>query len=232
MRILITGISSGLGASIATFLQERGWEISGIDKTTPQDATFNFYTLDLSDLEQVRQFAQNELKEYDALIYCAGIREICNPCALSLDEWCSILNVNLNSVFILAQALIKKAIRNDKPLNIINLASISGIQAEPDRAAYVVSKFALIGLTKQLALQFGKQGIRTNAIAPGVIETPLTQAYFSDDALTNKIKESTPVGYWGQPEHILPLVDVCLTNNYMNGAVLVCDGGWTTGKVI
>lgn len=230
MRALVTGVSSGIGAGIAKFLSDKGWQVSGIDFTPPAESSIHYHALDLSQLENVAQFVSNHDCDYDAFIHCAGIREICNPCDLSMMEWCNIMNVNLNSAFVLAQSVIKRSIQNKKPLSVINLASISGIQAEPDRAAYVSSKFALIGLTKQLAFQFGHLGIRTNAIAPGVIETPLTQDYFTDDVLVEKIKRGTPVGYWGHVEHILPLVDLCLTNTYMNGAVLVCDGGWTAGK--
>ena len=230
MRALVTGVSSGIGAAIAKFLLNKGWQVSGLDFNSPAEPSINYYPLDLSQLDNVVQFVTHHDCDYEAFIHCAGIREICNPCDLSPMQWCNIMNVNLNSAFILAQAVIKTSIKNKKALSIINLASISGIQAEPDRAAYVSSKFALIGLTKQLAFQFGHQGIRTNAIAPGVIETPLTQDYFTDEVLVEKIKRGTPVGHWGHVEHILPLVDLCLTNTYMNGAVLVCDGGWTTGK--
>ena len=117
-------------------------------------------------------------------------------------------------------------------MTIVNISSVSGFQAEPDRAAYVASKFALIGLTKQLAYQYGKNRIRVNTVAPGIVETPLTRSYLDDRDQASRIKASIPVGYWGQVENVIALVDVCLTNNYMNGAVLVCDGGWTIGRDI
>jgi len=232
MRVLMTGVSSGIGAGIAISLLKQGWSITGIDAKQPQAPTIEYHCLDLSNLQLLAEFLDEHQNEYDALINCAGIREICNPCDLSLDEWTRVMNVNVGACFVLAQSVIKKAIKSQKKLSIVNIASISGLQAEQDRAAYITSKFGLIGLTKQLAFQFGQQGIRTNAIAPGVIETPLTQDYFKDEAHAAKIRRSTPVGYWGQVEHLLPLVDLCLNNTYMNGAVLVCDGGWTTGKEI
>jgi NAD(P)-dependent dehydrogenase (short-subunit alcohol dehydrogenase family) len=120
----------------------------------------------------------------------------------------------------------------NRPLSIVNIASVSGFQAEPDRAAYVSSKFALIGLTKQLAYQYGKNGIRVNAVAPGIIETPLTRHYFEDATMASKIAESIPVGAWGQVDDVIPLINVCIQNRYVNGSVLVCDGGWTIGRNI
>lgn len=219
MKILITGAASGIGQACAQYYAAH--EVRAIDKKD----------LDLSDLEAVREFVKNE-DQFDVLIHCAGIREIETPHDISLATWQKVLDVNLTSSFLLSQALIKNALSTKKSLSIINIASVSGFQAEPDRAAYVTSKYALIGLTKQLAYQYGKEGIRVNAIAPGIIETPLTKEYFNDPTFVPRIKAAIPVGYWGQVDNIVSLVDVCLKNNYMNGAVLVCDGGWTIGRNI
>lgn len=232
MKILITGAASGIGLGIAQSLCDSGHEIIGIDCQPIPDKRIAWHDVDLSCLDMVSEYAEQSLSSYDALIYCAGIREICNPLHLSLELWCKVMDVNVNACFILAQSLIKKAVKDQKSLNIVNIASISGLQAENDRAAYVTSKFALIGLTRQLAFQFGNQGIRVNAIAPGIIETPLTAEYFKNDKVVEKIKSSVPLGYWGHVHDIVPLVEVCLHNQYMNGSVLVCDGGWTTGKSI
>lgn len=232
MKILVTGVASGIGLEIAQSLINVGHEVIGIDCKSKQSLNILYHQVDLSNLEEVLAFTQQQSDAYDALIYCAGIREICNPIFLSLEEWNRTMNVNVNAYFFLAQSCIKEAIEENRPFNIISIASISGLQVEADRAAYVTSKFALIGLTRQLAFQYGRNGIRANAIAPGIIETPLTADYFKDSVLVEKIKDSIPLGYWGQVKDIVPLVDLCLNNSYMNGSVLVCDGGWTTGKSI
>lgn len=232
MKILITGAASGIGLGIAQSLHDSGHEIIGIDRQSIPDKRIAWHEVDLSCLNKVSEYAEQSLDSFDALIYCAGIREICNPIHLSLEMWCKVMDVNVNASFVLSQSLIKKAVTDKKTFNIVNIASISGLQAENDRAAYVTSKFALIGLTRQLAFQFGSQGIRVNAIAPGIIETPLTAEYFKNDDVVERIKSSVPLGYWGHVHDIVPLVEVCLNNQYMNGSVLVCDGGWTTGKTI
>lgn len=232
MKILITGSASGIGFGVAQALCAAGHEVIGIDHQPISDTRITWHELDLSSLNKVSDYVNKKSNAYDALVYCAGIREICNPIYLSIKSWRKVMDVNVNAFFILAQALIKNAIQDKKALNIVSIASISGLQAEIDRAAYVTSKFALIGLTRQLALQFGSQKVRANAIAPGIIETPLTADYFTDDLVVDKIKSSVPLGHWGQIQDIIPLVDVCLNNQYMNGSVLVCDGGWTAGKSI
>lgn len=232
MKILITGAASGIGLGVAQALYDLGHDIIGIDQQPIRDTRITWHELDLSCLEKVSEYMHKNATSYDALVYCAGIREICNPLYLSLERWCRVMDVNVNAFFILAQALINQAIQDEKALNIVSIASISGLQAETDRAAYVTSKFALIGLTRQLAFQFGSQKVRANAIAPGIIETPLTADYFKNDLIVEKIKNCVPLGHWGQIQDIIPLVEVCLNNQYMNGSVLVCDGGWTTGKSI
>lgn len=229
MNILITGGASGIGRGLVEYFSTNH-AVTVVDLNPPIDiSNIQFISLNLLDHNQLSAFCDTALR-YDVLINCAGTREIVPPHALHELEWRKVLELNLTVPFLLSQSQIQKALKEKKPLAIVNMASISGLQAEPDRCAYVSSKFGLIGLTKQLAFQYGKNGIRVNAVCPGVIETPMTEQYFSDSKMVENIKEATPVGYWGKVAHIVPLVEQCITNSYLNGSSLVCDGGWTAGK--
>lgn len=229
MKILLTGGSSGIGQGLAEYFS-KAHEVTVLDRTESKINGIKNILIDLLEPKAVENFNHELAENYDVLIHSAGMREIKAPHELSSHEWHQIIELNLSVPFILSIEQIRRALSENKNLNIINIASISGLQAEPNRCAYVSSKFGLVGLTKQLAFQYGQYGIRTNAICPGVIETPMTASYFKDPVLVEKIKKATPVGYWGQIEHIIPLVDLCIMNPYMNGSTLVCDGGWTTGK--
>ncbi len=229
MNILVTGGASGIGKSIVSHLKENN-TITVLDKHYLEDNDVNYVAIDLLSTDAIQIFFQNSNQTYDALINAAGIREIEPPHQLELDQWNEVQHINVTVAFLLSKYLITKALTVNSKLSIINIASVSGLLGEPDRAAYVTSKHALIGLTKQLAFQYGKQRIRVNAIAPGIIETPLTKSYFADSTMVDLIQKNTPLGKWGQPHHLNALIDICLTNDYMTGSVLVCDGGWSCGK--
>jgi NAD(P)-dependent dehydrogenase (short-subunit alcohol dehydrogenase family) len=115
---------------------------------------------------------------------------------------------------------------------VVNIASVAAELAFRDRAAYNVSKAGLVTLTKSMALELGGAGICCNAIAPGIVETPLNRHYFDDPALRAAIVENTPMGRWGQPAEIAgPVVFLCSdAAGFINGVTIPVDGGWSCGK--
>jgi NAD(P)-dependent dehydrogenase (short-subunit alcohol dehydrogenase family) len=115
---------------------------------------------------------------------------------------------------------------------IVNIASISGILGLKNRIAYSTSKAAVIGMTRSMANELGEQQINVNAIAPGVIETPMTASYFEDADFAQLIRDNVPLGRWGQTADLLPPT-VFLAgpdSDYVSGQILTVDGGWTAGK--
>lgn len=228
MEVLVAGGSSGIGNAIAMELSHQS-NITVMD--IKESSSFKTIVADFSNISEAEKIIK-ELPSFDIIINSAGIREIIEPHRLNYNEWEKVQNINLNAPFLLSVSQISKSLAQNKKLCIINISSISGIQAEPNRCAYVSSKFGMIGLTKQLAYQYGKNGVRVNAICPGVIETPLTSQYFENQQLIDKFKSDIPVGYWGQTKNITSLARLCIENDYLNGASLVCDGGWSIGKDI
>ncbi len=176
--------------------------------------------------------AEASLGRLDVLVNSAGIREIVSVLDLSFEEWQRVINVNLTGTFLPSQAFARRIVQQGKTGQIVNLASTLGLMAAPNRAAYTASKHGVVGLTREMALELGDKGVRVNAVAPGVVRTPLTERYFQDPAYSQAIRDIHAVGRWGEPDEIaraiLFLADE--TNGFITGTILTVDGGWTIGK--
>ncbi|WP_305816646.1 SDR family NAD(P)-dependent oxidoreductase [Photobacterium leiognathi] len=230
--VLVTGANSGIGYEIARELHENGYYTIALDLNNDKSINISDrqYCVNLLNKDELIDFTKNYNEPLDILVNCAGIREICPLLELDVKKWSDVIGVNLTAPFILSQFAAKRMIEFGTPGNIINISSISGLQAEPDRCAYISSKHGVIGLTKSLAFDLGKHDIRVNAIAPGIIETELTEQYFENEDTANLIRLNTPLNKWGNKNNIYKAVKSIIDNDFMTGSVLVVDGGWTVGK--
>jgi NAD(P)-dependent dehydrogenase (short-subunit alcohol dehydrogenase family) len=151
---------------------------------------------------------------------------------LSFEEWQRVIAVNLSGTFLPSQAFARRLVAQGRPGRIVNLASTLGLMAAPQRAAYVASKHGVVGLTKQMAMEFGAQNIRVNAVAPGVVRTPLTERYFQDPEMAETIRGIHALGRWAEPAEIATAILFLAAeeNGFITGTVLTVDGGWTAGK--
>lgn len=239
-RILLTGGGSGIGLACVRHFLQVGDEVTVLERAPQRlqelaQPRLRVIQADLCDKAAVRAgWAQLDQAGWrpDALINAAGIREITPVLELSDEEFELVLAVNLTAPFMLAREAARRWLRDGSPGAIVNIASVSGVMAEPERAAYVSSKHALIGLTRQLALEFGAQGIRVNAVSPGVIRTELTESYFSQPALVDLIRANHALGRWGEVGEVVGCIDFLLSSaaSFITGANLLVDGGWTAGK--
>lgn len=232
---IVVGSNGGIGKEIVYQLLDNNYRVIGLDlKNSIFFDNFEFHQIDISDTKKLYDFdfKKFNFEKYNVLINAAGIREILPLLDLDLTQWEDIISVNLTAPFILSKNFCKKLITEDIKGSIVNIASVSGMMGEPDRTAYVSSKHGLIGLTKQFAIEFGRKGIRCNSISPAITRTGMTEAYFEDEKILEKISNGIYTTRVGEPKDIAS-VTLLLANKdsvFINGSNFVVDGGWTCGK--
>ncbi len=244
--VLVTGGGSGIGQQVCYAAAEEGALVAVGDLDLERaEATAaeirrrkgeaHSLQIDVANPESARGFveaAESALGRLDVLVNSAGIREIVGVLDLSFAEWQQVINVNLSGTFLPSQAFAQRLVHHGKSGQIVNLASTLGLMAAPKRAAYTASKHGVVGLTRQMALELGDKSIRVNAVAPGVVRTPLTERYFQDPDYAQTIRDIHAVGRWAEPREIanaiLFLADE--SNGFITGTILTVDGGWTIGK--
>lgn len=236
---LVTGASKGIGAQIAIDMARAGADLVLMGRS--QESLQSTSTIvsscgskvqsvicDFSEIEKSRdEIARLKKMNIDILVNNAGSITRAPAISTEIADWRKIIEINLNSVFELTQAVAARMLeRNDG--SIINIASLLSFQGGINVPAYTASKHAIAGLTKSLANEWGSLGVRVNAIAPGYIETDNTQALRDDANRSASILSRIPMARWGTPEDIAP-VAVFLASSaarYINGEIITVDGGW------
>jgi meso-butanediol dehydrogenase/(S,S)-butanediol dehydrogenase/diacetyl reductase len=244
--VLVTGGGSGIGQQVCLLAAQEGARVAIGDRDLANaERTAEMIraaggeavalALDVAEPRSVTDFvaaAETALGGLDVLVNSAGVREIQPVLELSFEEWNRVLQINLSGTFLPSQAFARRLVAAGRGGSIVNLASTLGLMAAPNRAAYVASKHGVVGLTKQMAMEFGPQGIRVNAVAPGVVRTPLTERYFQDPEMAETIRGIHAVGRWAEPAEIATAILFLADrqNGFITGSILPVDGGWTTGK--
>jgi len=178
---------------------------------------------DVTNPDSVQKMIDEIMNEYgriDVLVNNAGITRDGLLIRMSDDDWLNVINTNLNSMFFVTKP-VTKIMMKQRCGHIINMASVVGVYGNAGQVNYSAAKAGAIGLTKTLAKELGSRNITVNAIAPGFIETPMTQHLD-----TAKIAERIPLGKLGQPEDIAAVVTFLVTTGtYITGQVIGVDGG-------
>lgn len=237
--VFVTGAASGIGHAQAQAFLNAGASVFAFDqqeqhlpdmqKNHPKQLAY--YLGDVRNQEHL-QDALTQCRAVfgtvDILLNTAGVLDAYMPLAeTDEDLWERILTTNVKSLFTLTKLLLPELLENHG--TVINMASIAGLVAGGGGIAYTTSKHAIVGFTKQLALDYAEKGLHVNALAPGAIQTPMNQADFAGDGQMAKwVAEETPVKRWANPEEVA-FATLFLASDearYMQGNILPIDGGW------
>lgn len=227
--MLVTGAASGIGLAIAERFAREGARVLGLDRSG--DVAFHADVRSPADVERaVARLAADEGR-LDVLVNSAGVREIGDVYTMSTDEWDNVIAVNLSGTFYCCQAAARR-MRESGGGAIVNISSVGGLIGLARRPAYTAAKHGVIGLTKSLARDLGPDGIRVNAICPGMIRTPLTEQYFGEPAFEEGLRTVVPQGRVGVPDDVADAALYLASDQsaYVSGIALTVDGGWLAEK--
>lgn len=241
--VLITGGASGLGLAMAEAFGHQGCRIAlfDIDQEKLDRALASLEAMsvqaigccgsvaDVGAVEQAFERADDAFGDVDVLVNNAGIAMNVPTMELTGPDWQATLDINITGVFNCCQAAGRRMIPRRAGV-IINLASVYGVVAAPERLAYCVTKSGVAMMTKALAIEWAAMGLRVNALAPGYVKTELVERLVEADRLDEEtLTRRTPLGRLGTVEEVADLAVFLASDNarYITGQVVGVDGGWT-----
>ncbi len=237
-RILLTGCEGGLGQVMLALLTKAGAEVILTDIVKPEKSIrylenlrkkVHWYRCDLADREAVdTMFAKmsKDVASIDILINNAGIRKDALLIKMTDNDWDSVIDINLKGIFLCTQASVKMMLkRKTRHAKIISISSIAGLFGNPGQTNYAAAKAGLIAMTKTWAKEYGRRGMTFNVVAPGLIESPMTDDLPEKDV--RRFKDAIPLGVLGAPADVAKVVLFLCSDlsDYVNGEVIRVDGG-------
>lgn len=235
---LITGAASGIGSAIADAFDQKGVKIAIVDlnealakqkaDSLSKAKPFKCNVADPDDVEAMVSSVYEIFGRVDILVNSAGIVELAPAEKLSFDAWKKTLDVNLTGSFLVSQTVGKRMIKAGGG-KIINMASQAGTVAIEEHVAYCASKFAIIGMSKTFAIEWGQYGITVNTISPTVVMTELGKKAW-EGPKGEAVKKLIPTGRFAEPEEIAASAVFLASSgaDMINGSDIVVDGGYTS----
>lgn len=240
---LVTGAGSGIGKISAIQLAQNGAELvllgrnekkltetsSQISKSVGKCKWFSVDVTNTKEISNSVQKIRKECGEIDILVNSAGVNIPQKAEDVTIEAWNTIMDTNVKGLFFCCQAVGRQSMIPRKQGVIVNISSQAGKVALPLRAAYCSSKGAVDQLTRVLAFEWAKYGIRVNAVAPTFVETPFTKEMLIDQEFKNFVMNKIPLKRLATPLEVANVVCFLATNqsSMITGAIIPVDGGWT-----
>jgi len=242
--VVITGAGSGIGEACAREFAGRNaavamvdWKAESAKKTLlelrQKGASVEYFQTDVSSRADVERLIPDVVARFggiDVLVNNAGIQRYGSATTTTEEEWNEVMNVNLKSAFLMSQYAIPEMVKRGGGA-IVTTGSVQSVTAQQNSLAYVVSKHGLLGLTRSIALDFGKQNIRANCVLPGAIDTPMLRWAASRDSHPEKVLAGCAGlhirGTLGRPEEVARVIVFLASDlaSFVTGAAYAVDGG-------
>lgn len=238
-KTIVTGGSKGIGRSIVETFAREGATVTYLSRSLAEDHDYlqttaaenggsvTWIACDVADEKSVENAIETSLKNMgriDVVVNNAGVTRDGLVFRMSLEDWNTVIDTNLTSVFLVCRVAARHMIKQ-RSGSIVNVTSVVGIIGNGGQTNYSSSKAGLIGFTKSLAREVASRGVRVNAVAPGFIDTAMTDAI--PEEAKEKLKTTIPLGRTGKPEEVAKVVAFLASDlsSYVTGEVIKIDGG-------
>lgn len=236
--VLVTGASRGIGFAIAEQFAKAGANLAicatgeealnkAAEKLTALGAKVHTQVVNIARAEDCEKFISETLAKFgsiDVLVNNAGITKDNLTVRMSEQDWDDVISINLKGTFLMSKAALKVMFKK-RSGNIVNIASVVGQMGNPGQANYVASKAGIVGLTKTFAKEFGSRGVRVNAVAPGFVQTAMTEQL--PEEIRQKAMDSIPLKRFATTQDIAKAVMFLASEDasYITGHILAVNGG-------